>query len=145
MKNPMKAVVLTVILMMCVKNLMSSPLTPVVTTSATNTGKKCECGAFEGKKVTGNAQPILAQNPLNVTCDADGKKMCRTICTDLAKMSVERGPAVLCAKINHAEAIKPSLFTRICEGEWEYGDFGVEEPICCHEGKSISCKKEKKP
>lgn len=54
--------------------------------------------------------PIIAQTPLNVTCDEKGEGDCVRLCTALAQAAKDRGPVLLCASLGHADELKVISF-----------------------------------
>lgn len=69
----------------------------------------CECAVFRSLEVKTTDTPILKQNPMNVTCDETGQATCLKMCTALAQAAKARGPALLCATLQHVDGLMVNI------------------------------------
>ncbi|XP_025829415.1 uncharacterized protein LOC112904192 [Agrilus planipennis] len=100
---------------------------------------KCECGVFEFGLIE-NAEPIIKQTPINVTCDATGYTNCLNICSALAHAAKTQGPEILCGILKNTDKLKVGVYTRVCNGaSWAHTGLTSPSPICCEESQIKNC------
>lgn len=69
-------------------------------------GKNCECAVFNVTKVVPGLNPIMYQQLLQTGCDERGEKDCLALCANLAQLSKEKGPQIVCANLGHVDNLK---------------------------------------
>lgn len=106
---------------------------------STNTGIKCECAGFKNNVLTDEDKPLVVHNPMNMTCDEEGTKQCLELCTGLVAMGKDKASETLCAQLNHADNLKPSVFAKVCDKPWSFTGITAEAAICCDDGQSVKC------
>lgn len=52
--------------------------------------------------------PLLSQKILPTGCDDAGEKNCMALCVNLAQLSKEKGPELICNSLGHVERLKVS-------------------------------------
>jgi len=98
----------------------------------------CNCAVFP---VPGTKSIIEHTLQYNVSCDQEGAGKCQQLCIALAESVRDKAPMLICEKLNvHVENLKVAVYMKSCNmALWTLTGLESTEPICCHEGKAVTC------
>ncbi|XP_066581613.1 uncharacterized protein [Prorops nasuta] len=99
----------------------------------------CQCAVFPANST---AWSIVHNLHANVTCDKTGSEMCQKLCLVLGRGLKDQAPSSICARLrSHVENLKVDVHARACnETNWTFTGLRSGDPICCHDGRAVSCK-----
>ncbi|KAK0163579.1 hypothetical protein PV327_007247 [Microctonus hyperodae] len=104
---------------------------------------ECTCGGFTD---LGDLSKIILEQTLPgrlVSCDENGAEDCRKKCNRMVKVvPVNVAVEIFCSKLNDTiNILEMHLFAKICEtNDWTAAGYKTPKPICCKNGKSVSCE-----
>ncbi|KAM0731000.1 hypothetical protein ACS0PU_002484 [Formica fusca] len=88
-------------------------------------------------------EPIIQHTlPCNVSCDQEGLEKCQQLCIALAETVRDTVPMLICEKLDtHVNKLEVALYMKSCDlSFWAFTGLESAEPICCHEGKAVTCE-----